>query len=118
MSYDGPKHLGKITGNRVKKGCTGRTVLEPCFNLRSRHWNEETERPSDMPRAHRKAKVPNEYVHGPSLMGVDTVNRKRQKCWCEGRLCHHLLGRTAKPQPVPGDWRQGTGPADWTNRGA
>lgn len=42
-----------------------------------------------------------------SLMRVGTVNRKRQKSWCEGRLCDHLLGRTARPQPVPGDKVQG-----------
>lgn len=59
MSYDRPKHLGKITGDRVK-GCTGRTIVDPCFDLRSRYWDEETERPSDMPRAHSKTKVLNE----------------------------------------------------------
>lgn len=49
-----------------------------------------------MPRVHSKAKVPNQCVHGPSLMGVDAVN-KRQKSWCEGRLCHHSLEEQQGP---------------------
>lgn len=59
--------------------------------------SEEIERPSDMPRAHGKAKVPNVCVHGPSLMGVDTVNRKRQKSCCGGRLYHHSLEEQQGP---------------------